>query len=356
MSEEKSLQTEVVEKTQLTQKTIETVKACVFKGANDDELQLYFHKCLALGCHPLDGLIIPSKFKDNERGGTSVVFITTIDYFRSAAEDSGEYDGQDPIEFDGTHEFGNMIVPERAIARVYKKGQTRPYVGEAYWTEFCPSSQNKQFMWKKMPRIMLAKCAEAQAMRKAFPKKLHGLYAGEEMDQAVRAELGSGASTKPTNVEMPKQLPPKTLTNTQLKQLHTAITNSPVSKEAFKAFLKDKYNLDTSKNIKQGAAFEWMLDTIKNRPEYFDTYKPQEQEQQQQQPVDDGNVQDAEFTEVDDRTKTIKDLAKKAGCNTKKGIEDILQAEFSIGIDGIDEISAEGFDTIVKFFESLIQG
>jgi hypothetical protein len=43
-------------------------------------------------------------------------------------------------------------------------------------------------MWDKMPHTMLAKCAEALALRKGFPRQLAGLYAKEELDQAVGLE------------------------------------------------------------------------------------------------------------------------------------------------------------------------
>lgn len=106
---------------------------------------------------------------------------TSIDGYRLIADRTGAYAGSDvPI-------FGATIDghPESASVTVYKivQGTRVPFTAVAYWEEFAPVG-NQAFMWAKMPRHMLAKVAEAQALRKAFPADLSGIYVSEEMHQA----------------------------------------------------------------------------------------------------------------------------------------------------------------------------
>jgi hypothetical protein len=84
-----------------------------------------------------------------------------------------------------------------ASVSVYRmtQGQRFAYTATARWSEYCPPS-GQDHMWQKMPHTMLAKCAEALALRKAFPRQLAGLYASEEMEQAGLETNGSGVTVE----------------------------------------------------------------------------------------------------------------------------------------------------------------
>jgi hypothetical protein len=104
----------------------------------------------------------------------------SIDGFRLIAERTGNYAGQDEPEF-VMNEQNQMIAAKVTVYKFSPSGQRYPAaVGVAYWGEYAQNSP----MWSKMPRTMLAKCAEALALRKAFPQELSGLYTSEEMLQA----------------------------------------------------------------------------------------------------------------------------------------------------------------------------
>jgi phage recombination protein Bet len=104
-------------------------------------------------------------------------FQTSIDGYRSIAERTGVYAGNDDYLFNGTKtEFelidNKILKPTTATATVYKivGGLRCPFGATARWEEYYPG-KSLGFMWDKMPFLMLGKCAEALALRKK--KKLH---------------------------------------------------------------------------------------------------------------------------------------------------------------------------------------
>lgn len=174
---------------------IETAKNIIAPGATDEELKYFAKYCSSIKLNPIAHQIHFVK------RGNRATFQTSIDGFRVIAERSGKYRGQTDIE------FGNLIekklsykdknyqkidikkdVPEWAKIGVYRQDFDKPIYAIVYWDEYCPSYPN-QSMWIKMPRNQLAKCAEALALRKAFPNDLSGLYTDDEMQQADKNEV-----------------------------------------------------------------------------------------------------------------------------------------------------------------------
>lgn len=168
----------------VTSDQLDLIKRTVANGATADELKLFLYDCARQGVHPMDKLVHFTK-----RGGKYTP-VTSIDFMRIRAAETGEYAGNDDAVF---HPKPTGATPETsqppssATVTVYRlvQGQRCAYTGTARWAEYKP--EQNDFMWKKMPHTMLGKCAEAIALRKGFPRQLAGLYAREEMDQAAAA-------------------------------------------------------------------------------------------------------------------------------------------------------------------------
>ncbi|HEY6924447.1 MAG TPA: phage recombination protein Bet, partial [Steroidobacteraceae bacterium] len=122
----------------------------------------------------------------------------SIDGLRAIAERTGKYDGQDEPEYERDKE--GLILA--AKVRVYRKDWSRPAVGVARWSEYVQTTRDGKptKFWDTMPHVMIAKCAEALALRKAFPEDLAGIYTDEEMEQAdntQRLDNGTAGSFSP---------------------------------------------------------------------------------------------------------------------------------------------------------------
>jgi phage recombination protein Bet len=134
-----------------------------------------------------------------ERGGKYSIQVG-IDGARLVAQRSGEYAGQRPIQWtaDGIEWVDVWLSkepPAAARAGVMRKGFTEPLYAVATWTSYAPHFNGKlSQMWSQHGSLMLGKCAEMLALRKAFPMELSGLYVAEEMDTATATQVASIAS------------------------------------------------------------------------------------------------------------------------------------------------------------------
>jgi phage recombination protein Bet len=170
-----------------------------FDKLTDDEFAAFLDQAKAYKLDPSRGQIIALTHWDKKAQKNRVTYMTGIDGFRGIAEDTGDLAGCDaPIyEYD---DRGNLFSAAVTVYRMVK-GERCPFTAIAFWDEYYKNA-GEYGMHNKMPRLMLAKCAEALALRKAFTRLLFGLYTTDEMKQAM-VEDDDAQATPQTTRETP---------------------------------------------------------------------------------------------------------------------------------------------------------
>jgi len=164
------------------------LKRTVAKGTTDDEFALFLWVAKKHKLDPMTRQLHCVKRWSSALNIEVMAIQIGIDGYRSMAARYADYGGIDEPEYqykpDGTLELARV--------RVWKKGFDHPTVGIAIWDEYKPDlTKPAAFMWKKMPKAQLAKCAEALALRKAYPD-LADIYTDDEMQQADDNHAPSG--------------------------------------------------------------------------------------------------------------------------------------------------------------------
>jgi phage recombination protein Bet len=174
-----------------TPEQAQLISTTIAPGCSNDELRLFAYACQRTGLDPFSKQIYAIK-----RGGKLTIQVS-IDGLRSIAERTGQLDGSMSYWCgdDGvwTDVWLSSKPPAAAKTVIHRKGCAHSFSATARFADFNAG----QGLWAKMPSVMIAKCSEAQALRRAFPADLSGVYSTDEMDQAVEPVTVTSAPALP---------------------------------------------------------------------------------------------------------------------------------------------------------------
>ncbi|WP_167882305.1 phage recombination protein Bet [Leptospira langatensis] len=225
----------------------------MLKDASIYDREIFYKFVNQSGLSPFLRQIYPIWKTNKSTGKLEMSVQATIDGFRVVAERSGKYQGQTVPMYCGEDGIWKEVWPKglpfACKVGVHVAGFKEPIYVIAKFSAYVQTTKEgaPNFIWSKMPEHMLAKCAEALALRKAFPALFSGLYTAEEMAQAenetpYKGSGNSGSGSNPPPASKPKEEPKD---ESRLKLLGTS-----ASDEDIKSFF-DKMNKNSQKEFKE---------------------------------------------------------------------------------------------------------
>lgn len=189
-----------------SQADIGLIKDTVAIGATDQELAMFLQVATRSGLNPFTRQIHFVKRWNAALRREVGAIQTGIDGYRLIADRTERYaPGKEPAFH---YDDDGALVSATAYVKKLVGGVWHNVAATAMWDEYRQTKKDGSLtpMWERMPHTMLAKCAEALALRRAFPAELSGLYTHEEMAQADNPEVIEAPAVR---VEQPAALPAK---------------------------------------------------------------------------------------------------------------------------------------------------
>jgi len=188
---------------------LKVLKQQIAPKCSDTELDYFIEVCKQTGLSPFTREIYAISREawnpETQRKEPKMSIQVSIDGLRKRAANSGYYDGSTTFWCGEDGKWLEVWLkstpPSAAKTVVYRKGCGQPFTAVARFDAYKQDFKGKlSGLWEKMPDIMIGKCSEALALRKAFPEQTAGLYASEEMDQASNVS----PQTQPVSTPQPE--------------------------------------------------------------------------------------------------------------------------------------------------------
>jgi phage recombination protein Bet len=192
-----------------TASQIRIIKQTVAADTNDTEFNLFMEACRSYRLDPFRRQINAVVYNKNKPDKRKMSIIVSRDGLRILAQRCGDYrPASDPAQVIVDPALVGPLNPQGIVSvtvRLWKQDSRKdwyPVIGEAYWDEFAPVADEwaenadgkykptgkkklEAGNWTKMPRLMLTKCAESQALRAGWPDEFGSVYTEEEMDRVA---------------------------------------------------------------------------------------------------------------------------------------------------------------------------
>ncbi|EKL8333422.1 phage recombination protein Bet [Escherichia coli] len=185
MSNEIAITNDVLAIRGIDEVTWSALKNSIYPGAKDESVMMAVDYCRARQLDPLlkPVHLVPMSVKDSKSGKNEWrdVVMPGIGLYRIQAYRSGDYAGANEPEFgpDVTQTLSGVEVTfpqwcKYTVSKRMASGEIVEFSAKEYWIENYATggrdTSAPNAMWKKRPYAQLAKCAEAQALRKAWPE------------------------------------------------------------------------------------------------------------------------------------------------------------------------------------------
>lgn len=237
-----------IARTGMTTEQVDLIRRTLAAGATDDELALFIGHCNRTGLDPFARQIylVPRKSQVNGQWVEVHQTMVSIDGARLIAQRDDNYRGQLPTEWcadDGVWKdawLSNDPPVAARVAVIHADYPDRPVWGIARYGAYVQTLKDgsPNSFWRRMPEVMLAKCAEMLAMRKAFQQDLSGLVIEEESGvDPLLLEAGSEIATPST-----QPLPRLKATKGEEKQYVDAARAKKLLKSEMSAILDEHGN------------------------------------------------------------------------------------------------------------------